>query len=297
MRYQIEEERIIFELSDYFGQNSQVFLDKFLPSKKLQYQLLSGQEILLDGHVLKRDEPLLGQYLSLPLYKNKSIETSNTKKSENIKILYCDPFCLLAHKRSGILVHSDGGSETNLTSLLENERLEKLIPLHRCDKDTCGLIMFSRSYVFQPLFDSLLFNKAIKREYLALVEANIKRGKTFIVDKPIGKDRHDSKRRRISLTGKPAKTIFTSLGTDNKLTLLNCQLVNGRTHQIRVHLKEVAMPIIGDKLYGKEAERGLALYAYKLSFFHPLKEKNIVIKDCLDKRYQETIKRLLNERN
>lgn len=294
MQYKIDKQRVAFNLDKYQNLNSQVFLDDFIPSKKLQHQLLTNKEILLDGQYLKRNQLLKGKYLSLPLYKD---NTCFKKEVEKIPIIYSDPFCYVVHKRSGLLVHSDGQDKENLTTLLSANLGEKIFALHRCDKETCGLVVFSRSSIFQPLFDKLFFNKQIERIYLALVNGNVPKGKTFVVDKAIGRNRHDSRKRIISVTGKQAKTIFTSLGSDSKTTLLECQLKTGRTHQIRVHLLAVDLPIIGDKLYGKANDKGLALYAYKLSFYHPILEKKIIIKDCLDKRYGSDIRGLLNERN
>ncbi len=109
-----------------------------------------------------------------------------------------------------------------------------------------------------------------------------------IIDQPIGQDRHHPTRRRISRTGQHAVTIYGVLDRFPKenVTLVECELKTGRTHQIRVHMAAFGHPIAGDSLYGgKKRYKRQALHARQLSFIHPFTQQVVVCKaPLLDRR-------------
>ena len=101
----------------------------------------------------------------------------------------------------------------------------------------------------------------------------------FTINEPIGKDRHDSKKYRVSKTGKEAKTHVKILSTKGKYSLCECELETGRTHQIRVHLSYLNMFIVNDVLYGKKSNdfKDMGLYAYKLEWHDILTDKKMMV--------------------
>ena len=141
--------------------------------------------------------------------------------------------------------------------------------------------MFSKSIVFQPILDKLLSEKQIRRNYLAFVKGVEEKGKSFTINKAIGNDRHNSKKRIIYDKGQPAITKVKVIASNKKdnYSIFRCSLDTGRTHQIRVHLASIGYPILNDDLYGERSNLCLrmGLYAESIEMYHPLKEENIII--------------------
>ena len=297
MKYKLEDKTLHIDIDSIYNKTIQEFLDEFIPSKKYQHLLIQNKWILLNGNPCKREDDIVGTDLSINIYPE---ENSYQKIDYKIDVVYEDEICLVVNKPKGVLVHSDGTEEVTLSDYVKSYYFDKpyidVQPIHRLDKETTGLVMFSKSVIFQPLLDKLLSEKNIRRYYLAFVKGKMKEGDSLTIDKPIGKDRHNSSKRVVAKNGQPALTKVKSLGSKNGLSILRCYLDTGRTHQIRVHLSSVGYPIINDDLYGirDKALIRMGLIADELEFYHPLKEESIEIDDELPndmaKVYNEVIK-------
>ena len=191
-----------------------------------------------------------------------------------IDVLYEDEFVLAVDKPAGILVHGDGSDAETLTARVQGylQRAGSLaVPqaLQRLDIETSGVVLFSKVEEFQPLFDALVAGEAgegptgpralfadkpLRKTYLAIVDGAVP-WETRACDAPIGRDRHDARRMRVSPTGQPSLTWARRLAVapDGRHTLLQVELGTGRRHQIRVHLAHLGFPITGDPLYGVSA--------------------------------------------
>ena len=133
----------------------------------------------------------------------------------NLEILYKDEYLLAVNKPAGIIVHADGTNEPSLTDVvcekiraLEGSRevdLSQVQALNRLDKETTGIVLFSLKKETQPQFDQLIASKELSKEYLAAVKGAFEPNK-LLIDKAIGKDRHDAQKMRVSATGKPSQT-------------------------------------------------------------------------------------------
>ena len=228
----------------------------------------------------------------------------------NLEILYKDEYLLAVNKAAGIIVHADGTNEPSLTDVvceklraLEGSRevdLSQVQALNRLDKETTGIVLFSLKKETQPQFDQLIASKELSKEYLAAVKGAFEPNK-LLIDKAIGKDRHDAQKMRISDTGKPSQTevclvkvASSAQGQTHSLLLVN--LLTGRKHQIRVHLSSLGFPLIGDMLYGgvsslqrgakkKHKQQPLMLHAYRVEFIHPVTGVKIVIKTDIPERF------------
>ena len=228
----------------------------------------------------------------------------------NLEILYHDEYLLAVNKLAGIIVHADGTNEPSLTDavcekLCVHETSNKIDfsqvqALNRLDKETTGIVLFSLKKETQPQFDQLIASKELSKEYLAAVKGAFEPNK-LLIDKAIGKDRHNAHKMRISDTGKPSqtearlvKTILTTQGQTHSLLLVN--LLTGRKHQIRVHLSSLGFPLVGDALYGgmsslqrgtkkKHRPQPLMLHAYRVEFIHPVTGVKIVIKTDIPERF------------
>lgn len=272
-------------LKDIGLENTQAFFDIFIPSRKWQHLLIQNQDIKIDGQPLKRDSVFRGKQLELCLYPE--LYTYEHYKKEKPVVIYEDEIFLIVYKPCGLLVHDDGQGKDCLQKAVEGYLYDKkeeyclAKPLHRLDVDTQGLVAFAKSPVMQPLLDSMLAQKMIRRRYLAIVSGKINKGTRFIIDKPLGRDRHNAAKMLVYKNGQKALTKAVSLGFSKRgYSILDCRIMTGRTHQIRVHLSSEGYPILNDKLYGKKSDimKNMGLLAYELTFYHPFKEEEMVIK-------------------
>ncbi|MBQ1482686.1 MAG: RluA family pseudouridine synthase [Erysipelotrichaceae bacterium] len=282
MRYTLEDKTLHIDVDSLFVHTIQEFFDAYIPSKKVQHLLIQNKQILLDGNPVKREDDIAGLHLDLVIYP----ETYDYQKTGNdINIVYEDEILCIVNKPKGVLVHSDGGRELTLTDMAESHYADQnhiaAYPIHRLDKQTSGLVVFSKSVVFQPLLDKLLSEKKIRRNYLAFVEGRMESGTILNIDKPIGKDRHDPNKRIIHKNGQSALTKVRCVGCSRSknYSVLLCTLETGRTHQIRVHLSSIGHPILNDDLYGKKSDLcvRMGLFAESIELYHPLKEENMEI--------------------
>jgi len=191
-----------------------------------------------------------------------SEENSSFKKVRyDLDIVYEDENVLFVNKKEGVLVHE--GDDGNDVNTLNNQVVSYLIdkgeydpsskafipsPAHRLDRNTSGIIMYGKNIEsLQCLFELLKSHENISKYYLTLVHAHVtKRG---IIEDKLLKD-EKNKKVYVSSKGLEAKTIYRPLKFNDDYSLLEVELLTGRTHQIRVHLSYHDMPIVGDSKYG-----------------------------------------------
>jgi 23S rRNA pseudouridine1911/1915/1917 synthase len=202
----------------------------------------------------------------------------------DINILYEDDHLLVVNKPKGIDTHPNEPNETDTLAnavafyLQSKGESRKIFHIQRLDRNTTGAILFAKHPFIGAILDRMLEERKIKRTYLALTDGILKK-KHGTIDSPIGRDRHHPTKRRVSKTGQKAVTHYKLIKIlqKQKISLIQCDLDTGRTHQIRVHLSSIGHPISGDTLYGgKPIFPRQALHAGKLMFIHPLTAENIV---------------------
>ncbi|HEX6724068.1 MAG TPA: RNA pseudouridine synthase, partial [Gaiella sp.] len=144
--------------------------------------------------------------------------------------------------------------------------------VHRLDRDTSGLLVVARSDEAHARLADAIRERRVERRYLALVQGS-PRSRTGRIEAPIGRDRRDRTRRSLDTeTPRDAVTWFEVQEILGGRALLEVRLETGRTHQIRVHLEAIDLPVCGDPVYGVAGDLGLErqfLHAHRLRFEHP----------------------------
>lgn len=228
-------------------------------------------------------------------------------KEEDIPldVVYEDDDIMIINKAQGMVVHPANGhySGTLVNALMHQADSLSSINgvirpgiVHRIDKDTSGLICIAKNDNAHHFLADQLKDHTMSREYIALVRGVIKEN-SGTIDMPIGRDKKDRKKMGIDKEGKPATTHFQVLERFNDHTLVKCQLVSGRTHQIRVHMSAINHPVEGDPLYAgrnydKLYKNGQLLTAYKLKLIHPTSKKEMVFEIDLPDYFKEVLDKL-----
>lgn len=206
-------------------------------------------------------------------------EISTVAEDVDFEIVYQDDDIAVINKPQGLVVHpcsstKNGTLVNGLISRLDNlSGINGVLRpgiVHRLDKDTSGLLVVAKNDVAHVSLANQIKNKTCHRNYLALLEGNLKDDegqiKTFLA-----RDLKDRKKYSVQSSGREAITNYKVVKRFEKTCLVEFSLLTGRTHQIRVHSKFLGHSVVGDKVYGHEVKglNGQLLHAYKLSFFHP----------------------------
>jgi len=201
----------------------------------------------------------------------------------SIHVVYEDPHLRVIDKPAGLVVHPAPGnwSGTLMNGLLGLDPQLTELPragiVHRLDKDTSGLMVVARTRLAMDALVNKIAARDIHRQYVAMSDRAWTSSKQKTVDLPIGRDPANRLRMAVvDLTrhsGKIAKTHFHVLSQNEQGSLVRCILETGRTHQIRVHMASLKLPLVGDTLYGGSIHALMprqALHAERLSFDHPM---------------------------
>ena len=249
----------------------------FFVPKKMRHAWRMKHAVRLNTKPVPFHETLTeGDRLFLPVFAGS--EPVIKPVPMDIPVLYEDDHLLIVNKKAGLATHPNTPDDYDtLLNGVYHYLKEKTAPayvqhVHRLDEETTGALLFAKHPLAKSLLDRLFHDRKIVRTYTALVSGKLRR-KEGTIRANIGRDRHHPTRRRVSKTGQTAITHYRTLGFDpkRKLTLVECQLETGRTHQIRVHLSYLGHPLAGDTLYGGDPIFPRpALHARSLSFEHPL---------------------------
>ena len=206
-----------------------------------------------------------------------------------LPILYEDNDCIVIDKPAGVSVHPAPGVPKDAATILHAAAFllkERSLPfsqsavlVHRIDRDTTGCLLLAKNADAHALLQRQFADRSVDKRYLAIV-AGVPSPAAAIIDAPIGRSTSDYKKMTVTNVGgdrRDARTTYRTLGVAAARTaaLLECELHTGRTHQIRVHLKSIGHPVLGDPTYLSRSSEDLAkqhcigsllLHAWKLQF-------------------------------
>ena len=262
--------------------------DKFLSDELEDFSRESLKKLFKEGEVFLNDEKvkpsrklLVGEMVKVNLPEPEVLDVI----AENIpiNIVYEDEDVVIVDKPQGMVVHPANGnySGTLVNALMYHVKDLSSINgvirpgiVHRIDKDTSGLLIVAKNDNAHNHLAAQFKEHSINRRYKTICHGIIHEN-LGTIDAPIGRDK--IKRKEMCVTqsnSKRAVTHFDVIERYDKYTFLDVHLETGRTHQIRVHLKYISHPVVGDKVYGLNREidrpfKGQLLHAYKLGFIHP----------------------------
>lgn len=286
-------------------------LDKAIAIIEPSFSRTYISKLIDDGHCLVNDKPAkpslkvrVGDVITLEIPEIKPLEIA--KEDIPLDIVYEDDDILIINKPKGLVVHpSAGHNEHTLvnailhhcTNLSGINGVARPGIVHRIDKDTSGLICVAKNDNAHRFLADQLKDHTMSRVYLALVRGQIKENSGKI-DMPIGRDPiHRQRMAPVKVNGKEAITFFNVKKRFTDHTLVECHLVTGRTHQIRVHFTAINHPLEGDPLYaGKNydllTKSGQLLCAVSLKLIHPTTKKEMVFTIDLPQYFQDILNKL-----
>ena len=246
-------------------------------SRAAAERLLAAGAVLVDGDVPPKSRRLSGgEELAVELPERP--EPALAPEPMELRVAWEDEHLLVVDKPAGIVVHPAPGhaGRTLVHGLLGRGAAggdeDRPGIVHRLDRDTSGLLVVARSEEAHRRLQSLVRRRLLERHYLALVVGR-PRSRRGRIEAPIGRDRRDPFRHSLDTdTPRDAITHFTLVELLPRHALLDVRLETGRTHQIRVHLAAIDLPVAGDPVYGRPHELGLErqfLHAARLAFPHP----------------------------
>lgn len=277
-------------------------LDKFLHQSLETFSrtkistLIDKGNILIDGQLRKPSYPLKGQ-------ETIALKVKEEKKELRpypfeVKIIYEDQNIIVVDKPKDLVVHPPqiGYRKTLVNALLYSRK--KLYPsarlrpgiVHRLDRETTGVMVLAKDKQSYDGLVSQFKKREIKKQYRAICWGIVNED-SLVIDMPLKRDAKNRLKMKISFVkSKNASTSINVLKRFTDSSFLSLDLLTGRMHQIRVHLKFLGYPLVGDKKYGiKDNYSDLFLHSYKLGFRHPITNEFIEFTSKLPKHFENFI--------
>lgn len=254
-------------------------------SRKMLTQVKHGGLILVNGEPRTvRSEVTSGDDVTVYFPLEQSAEAM-VRSQRPLSILYEDDYLLAVDKPAGIAtipsrLHPDDSLANAVLGYYDRIGLQSAIHVvNRLDRDTSGVVLFAKYAYVHHRFSELQKRGGLSRTYIALVEGMVE---PQTIDAPIGRAPDSIMERIVTEDGQHAVTHIRDVRGHGAYTVLDIALETGRTHQIRVHMRHIGHPLLGDTMYGgRPVLARHALHSSTAAFTHPLTGKPILIEAVL----------------
>ncbi|MFN2240404.1 MAG: RluA family pseudouridine synthase, partial [Thermoanaerobaculia bacterium] len=244
---------------EWDGSRLDQVLTSLLPehSRSFLSSLISEGRVAISGRVVTRKSERVAAGTEVTIEIPPPASTDVIAQDIPLTILYQDADLVVIDKPAGLVVHPAAG---HADSTLVNALLHHVSDLsgiggeirpgivHRLDKDTSGVLLVAKNDAAHRALSAAWNSGSVRKTYLALVYGAPK-ATEGVIEGAIGRDPRDRKKMAVVSRGRSARTVYTTLEAFRYVSLLSCRLETGRTHQIRVHLKSIGHPILGDPAY------------------------------------------------
>ncbi len=258
--------------------------EKLNLSLKETKRLIDKGACLLNSKIERFGSKKIKQHDTVQISKN--YKKALSKTNVNILVLYEDEYFLAIDKPVDFVC-----SDIEIHKYFP----KKYLLIHRLDKDVTGVLLIAKNSKIKDKFINIFKNKSIQKTYLAIVDGKVLE-KNKIIEKKIAKINsiHGQTIYGVKKEGRFALTKLELIKTKNDISLVQLTPITGRTHQLRIHMKEISHPILGDYLYSKKFKykpfiNRIMLHASKVDFIHPLTDENIVIRSKYPKDFSDII--------
>ncbi|MCU7919537.1 MAG: 23S rRNA pseudouridine(955/2504/2580) synthase RluC [Candidatus Thiodiazotropha sp. (ex Epidulcina cf. delphinae)] len=304
--------RFVEVAQEFAGQRIDNFLLRELKGvpKSYIYRILRKGEVRVNkGRVKAVYKLQAGDTIRIPPVRMEQRESA-PRLSEQLRaslekaVIYENERLLVLNKPSGMAVHGGSGVSVGIIEALRELRPEQrqLELVHRLDRDTSGCLMISKRRSALRRLHELMRENRVDKRYLALLAGRWRKG-VQTVDMPLRKNTLQGGERvvRVDAEGKPAQTRFKRLRRFREATLVEAELITGRTHQIRVHSAWLGTPVLGDGKYGDDEAnrrmreiglRRLFLHAHRLSFPWSDEMRDLIVEAPLPEALESLLDRL-----
>jgi 23S rRNA pseudouridine1911/1915/1917 synthase len=267
-------------------------------SRSRAQRWIASGAVAVDGIIAQRASARVREGASIELTLLSSVRRKVVPAAEprDLDVVFEDEYLIAVNKPAGLVVHPAyrNQSGTLLNAILWRLRDRETVRpglVTRLDKGTSGLVLIALTPVVHARIQRDAAAGRVTKEYLAIVRGTPRprRGRITL---PLARDPADRRRVISSERGVPSETRYEVIQEESRFSLVRCELVTGRTHQIRVHLAARGWPILGDSLYGESDERLTrhALHAWRVTFFHPVTRSPL----HLEARPPDDMRRLLD---
>ncbi|SHG93509.1 23S rRNA pseudouridine1911/1915/1917 synthase [Anaerosphaera aminiphila DSM 21120] len=283
-------------------------LDKYL-TEQLPLNRSQIKKLIQSGNIKVNSKIVKAGYLlsfndTITVFYEDEADLKLVPENIEFKIIYEDADIAIISKPQNLVVHPGAGNLNNTLvngllyefDNLANTEDNALRPgiVHRLDKDTSGLMIIAKSNrAYYKLVDDFK-NGKINKTYLAIVEGNLYEDNT--IETLIGRDpKNRIKMAVVEKNGKLAITKYNLIKNYRGCSLISLNIYTGRTHQIRVHMRYINHPVLGDPLYGNKNKYKIdkqMLHAYSLSFYHPVTNEKLCFKDEFPIRFNDFLNKV-----
>lgn len=282
-------------------------------SRSYAQKLIKSGGVTLNGKTAKNSD-IAGEGDVVFVCVPEAVSLDVAAEAIPLDIVYEDEELLVVNKPSGMVVHPAAGhsSGTLVNALMAHceGRLSGINGVmrpgivHRIDRDTSGLLLVAKTDAAHFSLAEQISERTLVRRYKALVVGNVR--EAGVVDAAIGRNTKSRKEMAVLVDGKPAVTHYEPIEwyefRGARYTLVECKLETGRTHQIRVHMRHIGHPVVGDLVYGGvggvkkellDVCQGQLLHAYLVGFMHPKNGEHMEFSAELPKEFEMVLGKII----